>query len=123
MMLTPAPIRVLLVEPHADSRELYVLGLTAAGFNVIAAVDAASATVAFAAHAPTIVVTETRLFDGSDLLTWFSDAAVPVIALTTDPLFSTRGAIATSVSAVLLKPCSPADVVAAIRAALGVAPQ
>lgn len=122
MMLIPAPIRVLLVEPHADSRELYVLGLAKAGFDVVAAADAASATVAFAAHTPAIVVSETRLPDQADLLTWFSDAGVSVIALTTDPLFSTR-AIPTGVTAVLLKPCFPDDVVAAIRAALGVAPQ
>ena len=121
-MLIPAPIRVLLVEPHADSRELYVLGLTKAGFHVVAAADAASATVAFASRTPAIVVSETRLPDQTDLLTWLSDVGVPVIALTTDPLFFT-GATPTGVTDVLLEPCSPDDVVSAIRAALGIAPQ
>jgi len=124
MTFTPAAIRVLLVEPHADSRELYVLGLTAAGFQVFAAEDGASATVAFAAHAPAIVVSETRLPDVSDaeLLTRFWDAGVPVIALTTDPL-SQRHAGSARLSAVLLKPCFPDQVAASIRMALEVAPE
>ena len=63
MNVIVAPIRVLLVEPHADTRELYDLGLTAAGFDVRTADDTSSATLAFASHAPTIVVTETRLPD------------------------------------------------------------
>ena len=90
MNVIAAPIRVLLVEPHADTRELYHLGLTAAGFDVRTADDAASATVAFVSHAPTVVVTEMRRPDWSDLLTGFAAAGVPVIALTTSPLRSSR---------------------------------
>ena len=123
MTFTPAAIRVLLVEPHADSRELYVLGLTVAGFDVFAAEDGASAAVAFAAHMPAIVVSETRLPDMSaaDLLAQFSDAGVPVIALTTDPLFR-RQARSARLSTVLLKPCFPDQVAAAIRMVLKVEP-
>ena len=120
MNVIVAPIRVLLVEPHADTRELYDLGLTAAGFDVRTADDTSSATLAFASHAPTIVVTETRLPDRSDLLTRFAAAGVPVIALTTSPLdhhaFRAGGAVA-----VLVKPCFPDEIAAAIREALGVA--
>jgi two-component system, OmpR family, response regulator len=121
MTFTPA-IRVLLVEPHADSRELYVLGLTKAGFEVFAAEDGASATLAFAAHAPAIAVSDTRLPDMSaaELLARFSDAGVPVIALTTDPQYQ-HHARSARLSAVLLKPCFADEVAAAIRRALGVA--
>ena len=124
MTFTPAAIRVLLVEPHADSRELYVLGLTKAGFKVFAAEDAASATLAFAAHAPAIVVSDTRLPDMSaaELLTRFFDAGVPVIALTTDPQYQQRARSA-RLTAVLLKPCFADQVAAAIRRVLGGAPQ
>jgi DNA-binding response OmpR family regulator len=119
MNVPAAPIRVLLVEPHADTRELYHLGLTAAGFDVRTAADAASATVAFTSHAPTVVVTETQLPDRSDLLTRFAAAGVPVIALTTSPLdhhaFRAAGAFA-----VLMKPCFPQEIAAAIRQAVGV---
>ena len=119
MNVIVAPIRVLLVEPHADTRELYDVGLTAAGFDVRTADDTSSATLAFASHAPTIVVTETRLPDRSDLLTRFAAAGVPVIALTTSPdhqVFRAGGAVA-----VLVKPCFPDEIAAAIREALGVA--
>ena len=124
MTFTPAAIRVLLVEPHADSRELYVLGLTTAGFQVFAAEDGTSATRAFAAHAPAIVVSEMRLPDVSaaELLARFSDAGVPVIALTTDPL-SQRHARPACLRAVLLKPCFPDQVAASIRMALEASPQ
>ena len=67
MTFTPAAIRVLLVEPHADSRELYVLGLTMAGFEVFAAEDGASATVAFAAHMPAVVVSGGHGIHAGDL--------------------------------------------------------
>src|SRR5918999_3868700 len=83
MNTVAAPVRVLLVEPHDDNRELYHLGLTAAGFQVWAANDTTSATDAFAAHAPTVVVCEMRLLGGTDLLRRFAAAGVPVIALTT----------------------------------------
>ena len=78
MNVIAAPIRVLLVEPHADTRELYHLGPTAAGFDVRTADDAASATVAFASHVPTVVVSEVRLPGWSDQLTWLVHAGVPV---------------------------------------------
>jgi formate dehydrogenase assembly factor FdhD len=41
--------------------------------------------IAFSAHRPTIMVTETWLPDGSDMLTNLAAMGVPVIALTTDP--------------------------------------
>ena len=118
-MHLPARIRVLLVEPHADTRELYHLGLTAAGFDVRTADDAASATVAFASHAPTIVVSEMRLPGRSDLLARAGVAGVAVIALTTNPL-DHHAVLGPAVVAVLIKPCLPDEIAAAIRQAAGV---
>ena len=118
MHLPAGPIRVLLVEPHADTRELYDLGLTAAGFDVWTADDTSSARVAFAAHAPTIVVSETRLPGGSDLLARFAAAGVPVIALTTAPPYQHHALRAVGIATVLLKPCLPDEVATAIREAL-----
>ena len=66
------------MEPHTDTRELYDMGLTAAGFDVVTAHDAALAMIAFTTHTPTIVVSETRLPGGSDMLTRFAAMGVPV---------------------------------------------
>jgi DNA-binding response OmpR family regulator len=118
MNLPAAPIRVLLVEPHADTRELYDVGLTAAGFEVVTVADMASAMIAFTMHRPTIVVSETRLPDGSDMLTNLARVGVPVIALTTEPLWERRAFRAAGLTAVLLKPCLPDEVATAIRGAL-----
>lgn len=89
MTVPAARVRVLFIEPDADNRELYTLGLTAAGFEVVAVDDATSAPVVFATYAPAIVVTATRLpgHCALTLLRYFSEAGVPVIALTTAPVF------------------------------------
>ena len=118
MILPAAPIRVLLVEPHADTRELYDVGLTAAGFDVVTAHDAASAMIAFATRPPTIVVSETRIPGWNDMVTRLAAMGVPVIALTTDPRWARRAFRAAGLTAVLLKPCFPDEVATAIRGAL-----
>jgi len=123
MTVFAAPIRVLLVEPHADTRELYDWGLTAAGFDVQTADDSTSATVALTTSRPTIVVSETRLSDLRALLMRCSDASVPVIALTTNPFSPPDVFGAVGVASVLLKPCLPDEVAAAIRGVLGLAPR
>ena len=120
MNVLAAPVRVLLVEPHPDTRELYRIGLTSAGFDVRTAPDASSASVAFADYAPAVVVSEMRLPGRSDLLSRVAAAGVAVIALTTDPLDHHAG-LGPAVAAVLMKPCLPTEVAAAIREALGVA--
>ncbi len=90
-MSTPESVRVLLVEPHADTREMYVVGLTYRGFRVFTARDESSAAAAFATHAPNIVVSDTRIPHGGEVgrLRGFADAGVPVIALTCLPPSST----------------------------------
>jgi DNA-binding response OmpR family regulator len=125
-MLNPAAIRVLLIEPDPDTRELYEIGLTMAGMDVRSAPDAASATVAFAQHSPVILVSETRLPDRSKMtsLTRLSNAArVPVIAITTLPQYQHHAFRDWDVATVLMKPCGPHDLASAIRAALSLPPQ
>jgi two-component system C4-dicarboxylate transport response regulator DctD len=114
MNVFAAPTRVLLVEPHADTRELYDWGLTTAGFDVQTADDGTSAMAALATDMPSVVVSEIRLPDFGALIARCSDAGVPVIALTTNP-FSQHAYGAACITAVLLKPCLPDEVGAVIR--------
>ena len=118
MHVFAAPTRVLLVEPHADTRELYECGLTAAGFDVRTAHDDTSAIVALTAFMPAIVVSEMRLPDLGRLLTRCAEAGVPVIALTTDPS-SRADRSGVGIASLLLKPCLPDEVARAIRGVLG----
>ena len=117
-----APIRVLLIEPHADTRDLYDFGLTAAGFDVVTADGVASALLAFATHPPNIVVGAVGPRDCGEraLLTCWARASIPVVALTTypDPALQRAG-----MTSVLLKPCLPTDLATAIREALTVSPR
>ena len=124
-MSTPASIRVLLVEPHDDTRELYVRGLTLEGLDVVEAHDWASALVAFSTHEPAIVVSEIRLPDLGDVATLkiFPAAGVPVIALTTAPEPQHHMIRDAGVTSVLMKPCSWEDVAEAIRVALEIGPR
>jgi DNA-binding NtrC family response regulator len=121
MTVPAARIRVLLVEPHDDSRELYRIGLTAAGFDVVAVGNVPDAMVACADRRPSVIVSETRLPGPSDGLTRLVGTGVPLVALTTDPFF--EHAAHAGLCAVLLKPCFPADVAAAIRNALALEPR
>jgi DNA-binding NtrC family response regulator len=116
MRATPA-VRVLLIEPHADTRELYVRWLTALGWGVIAAADGTSAKSAFVAHQPTLVVSETWLPEGHEheLLSAFVDAGVPVIALTTASPCPHSAFSGLPLSALLTKPCVPDDLVRVIQ--------
>ena len=108
-----AATRVLLIEPHDDTRELYTLELASRGWQVTSAKDAAAATRAFVADRPTIVVSEARLpgEDALALLRTFQQAGTPVIVLTTHPPAMHGVFSGLRMSAVLVKPC-PADAVA-----------
>jgi DNA-binding response OmpR family regulator len=112
-----AAVRVLLVEPHADTRELYGRALTSIGWEVVTATDGASASRAFFTHQPTVVVSETRLPDGGEaaLLRAFADAGVAVVALTTAPPYQHRDFSGMRLSAVLMKPCLPDVLARAVR--------
>ena len=114
-----APTRVLLVEPHADTRELYDWGLTAAGFAVQAADDGMSAIAAMAISSPALVVSETRVPGFDVLLRRCAAAGVPVVALTTNPFSSPETTAVADLAAVLLKPCLPDELTRVVRGVLG----
>jgi DNA-binding response OmpR family regulator len=121
MTHTAAVIRVLLVEPHRDTRELYARALIAVGWDVFAAADGISACDALRTLRPSIVVTETWLpeVDAVELLSASADAGIPVIALTTtgSEHDSTPGGM--PFAAVLLKPCLPDELVRVVRQVAG----
>jgi DNA-binding response OmpR family regulator len=120
MTIPAARVRVLLIEPDTDNRELYLLGLTAGGFDVVAAEDATAATIALGTKAPAIVVTATRRSGPCTvtLLRHLSEAGVPVIALTTAPLSEHEALRAAGASLVLLKPYLPDQLAAVIAEVL-----
>jgi DNA-binding response OmpR family regulator len=119
MAFAAVAIRVLIVEPHDDTRELYRLWMSSLGWQVVTASDGASATVALGAGDPAVVVSEMRLPDRGveALLAAAATGGVPVIGLTTAPSNHRRASDA-RVSVLLMKPCLPDEVVAAIRAVL-----
>ena len=119
--MTAAPVRVLLIEPHDDSRELYLLGLASMGWDVVAVPDAASAGQAFLRRDPTVVVTQTWLPGGGEaaFLKHVSGAGVPVIALTTLPAYQHDPSDSAGLSLLLMKPCDPDELAAAIQRVLG----
>ena len=119
-----AAVRVLLVEPHDDTRELYDRALTSVGWEVVTAPDGPSANSTFSIYNPTVVVSETRLPDGEEmaLLSAFADAGVPVIALTTAPADQHGVFSGVRLSAVIMKPCLPDELVRTVRKVVGLAP-
>jgi CheY-like chemotaxis protein len=60
------PIRVLLVEDDADSRDMYAMALGFAGIEVQVAVDAAEAFRVAITHHPDVIVTDFILRGGSN---------------------------------------------------------
>jgi CheY-like chemotaxis protein len=110
MTVSAARVRVLLVEPDADNRDLYTVGLKAAGFDVVAVDDVTSATVDLVTEVPAIAVTATRRC---------SEAGIPAIALTTAPLAEHEALRAAGARFVLLKPYLPDQLAALIDGVLG----
>ncbi len=121
MAFTAAAIRVLLVEPHDDTRDLYRLWMARLGWEVLAATDGASAICILGAAPPDIVVTEMRLPDRGEaaLLAAAAAAGVPVIGLTTAPRNQRLPFSPALAALVLSKPCSPDEIVTGISALLG----
>lgn len=116
---------VLLVEDHADTRQMYVAFL-ATSFNVIEAASAEQALALMAEHRPHVIITDLSLpgMDGFELITRVRRdpalASVPVISLsgygghTHD-----ERARAAGCDRVLQKPCLPDALEQAVRELLG----
>ena len=118
-----AAIRVLLVEPHADTLELYSFELTGMGWQVIPVTDGGSAARAFASNPPDVVVSAAHLpgEDALALMRAFGEAGVPVIALTTVPPAQHHIYSELRLAALLAKPCLPERLAQAIRHTLRLA--
>jgi DNA-binding NtrC family response regulator len=112
-----AAVRVLLIEPHADTRELYARTFAAEGLEVVAVADGEAARRAFRHRAPSVVVSETWLPEGgeAELLNGFAESGAVVVALTTTPWQIPAGG---KLAALLTKPCHPTDVVRMVRQAM-----
>jgi CheY-like chemotaxis protein len=109
----------LIVDKHADTREMYAMSLNLGGFDTVLAQDGVEAFAKAINLLPDIIATDILLphLDGHELCRWLkqqpSTSNIPVIAVTglAYPSDTQKALLAGCVS-VLVKPC-PADVVLA----------
>jgi len=123
------PRLVLLVEDDVDTREMYSVALGMIGFQIHEAGTAAEALAAARALRPDVVVTDLTLPDGDgcDLCAELSrdpdTRAVPTIALTGRSSDEDLDrCVAAGCARVLVKPCSPDALAAAIAEVLSSPP-
>lgn len=119
-----SPPIILLVEDHADTRELYSEVLAQAGFSTMEATNAENALRRAATIRPAVIITDLRLGQGLDGLELCEklnqDPAtkdIPMIVITgwtADKKLQAR-ADAAGCAAVMLKPVAPDDLVDVIR--------
>ena len=119
----PRPL-VLLVDDHADTRELYQLALPYEGFAVIVAESVERAMQCVTEQHPDVIVTDLSMpaCDGYAFLRWLhgrGEVSIPVIALTAwGGVDEATRARAAGCLTVCVKPCLPDALAAQIRAAL-----
>ncbi|MEZ5319161.1 MAG: response regulator [Vicinamibacterales bacterium] len=123
--MTPDPAHVLLVDDYPDALEVWTLFLQTSGYDVAAAADGSTALRAALARTPHVVVLDLQLPDLSGLEVARrlraapATASIPLIALTGRALpADVAEARAAGFDDVLVKPCEPSDLLAAIRRAL-----
>lgn len=115
---------ILIVDDFEDGRELYADYLATVGYDVIEAGDGEEAVQKALARVPALIVMDLSLpvLDGWEatrrLRADARTAAVPVLAMTGHSEAS-GAADGASFDAVLVKPCLPDDLVAAIRRLIG----
>jgi CheY-like chemotaxis protein len=123
--ITPCRPLVLVVDDHDDTRELYVAGLSALGFEAITAAECAQAgRCAWESH-PDIVVTDLTLTGGDgwqlirDLKGQARTRDIPVVLLTgyNAPALRQR-AEREGCAAFLVKPCPPDELAIELRQVL-----
>jgi two-component system, cell cycle response regulator DivK len=112
---------VLLVDNHADTREMYAEYLHLQGFRVIACSDSKASIELACMAVPDIILLELRMLgmNGAQVLAELRKhsalAHVPVVALTASVMTSDRAAaMAAQFTELLPKPCFPEDLAAAI---------
>jgi two-component system cell cycle response regulator DivK len=117
---------ILLVDNHADTRDMYAEYLHVRGFRVIACSDS-TASIDFARKSvPDIILLELRMtgMNGAQVLAELRKdptlAHVPVVALTASVLTCERAAaMAAGFTELVPKPCFPEDLVTAITRIIG----
>jgi two-component system, cell cycle response regulator DivK len=121
----PSRPLVLIVDDHDDTRELYIMGLAAIGFEAIAASDCAEAYRRARESHPDIVVTDLTLrgADGWQLVQDLKREArtrdIPVVMLTGHASPSLRErAEREGCAAFVVKPCLPDELATELRQVL-----
>ena len=120
-MLLEPPRRVLLVDTP-DQSEMYAIVLRQHGYEVLTAKDCGEALAVARAQLPSVIVLNLRLRGdpaweackklGTDAIT----AHIPIILLTASPFDVTEAAAhEVGATALLLKPCLPDELVAAVE--------
>ena len=119
---------VLLVDSDADTREMYAVALTAAGFVALHARDGADALRCASKSRPDVIVTDVQLprMDGVTLMSCLQadvrTAGIPVIVVTAIGDVATRVRTASAGAAAFLpKPCPPDVLVAEVSRLIDVA--
>lgn len=123
MPAMPSSPRVLLVDDHRDTLDMYVIGLQSSGFDVVPADSAAAARAAAVAVSPDVIVTDVRLAGecgialARTLRTLPHLRGTPIVLLTGDPRHTHEDATACW-QRVMLKPCTPITLADVLRAVL-----
>ena len=123
MPAVPSLARVLLVDDHRDTLEMYVIGLQASGFEVVPVDGAAAARSVASTMSPDVIVPDVRLAGecgmtlARTLRTLPHLRRTPIVLLTGDARHTDEDA-ADCWQRVLLKPCPPASLAGALRAVL-----
>ena len=118
-----ASVSVLLVDDHADSREVFATILRYHGYDVVEAADGHEALRWTEGAVPGVVVTDLNMpiLDGASLIRALKRdpalAAVPTLVVTADTALQARSdAESAGCSAFILKPLSPRSLLAAVQA-------
>lgn len=112
---------VLLVDDYADAVEVWELYLSAAGFTVATASDGLAGLESARTHVPDVVVMDLQMpgLSGLELARALKDDPrtrdVPLIAVSGNARTSPAEMRAAGFASLLVKPCDPEALVAAIR--------
>lgn len=121
---TASPL-ALIVDDHADTREMYALYLVSEGFQVVEADDCEQALGKAMTFLPDVIATDLRLTDGSGmqlcrrLKEQDGTKAIPIIAVTGLAMpGDVQSALASGCVSVLVKPCLPDTLLREIKRVL-----
>lgn len=121
----PAEPLVLVVEDDADARDMYEVVLGGAGFRVECAENGVEAISKARSLQPRLILMDLSLptMDGREAGRQLKEAPatrhIPIVALSGTPIETERGDDHAVFTAALMKPCSPDDLVAAVRRLVG----